>query len=172
MGAMKLADPAEKRVLGSKCKDMMSTAEQIKASGWTPSAQASSLAPVKDHDSSSNRQSKKYPNPQSPSVNSPVNSSMLRTEETVSGAEETLTKKTSPVMKPGSLMDSVSRAVPSAAKTYRTKEPVSTRKRSNRESIILLKASAVNGFKFPPWEKTPVSEEFTAANGAPSFVYV
>ncbi|KAL5116824.1 cysteine protease [Pleosporales sp. CAS-2024a] len=39
-------------------------------------------------------------------------------------------------------------------------EPASTRKRSKREDIILLKASIVNGFKCPPWDNNPPSEEF------------
>lgn len=48
-------------------------------------------------------------------------------------------------------------------------EPVSSRKRSKREDIILLKASMVNGFKCPPWDKTPGSDEFLATQGAEPF---
>jgi calpain-7 len=43
---------------------------------------------------------------------------------------------------------------------HRLAEPISTRKRSKREEIILLKASMVNGFKCPPWDKNPSSTEF------------
>ncbi|KAF2827642.1 cysteine proteinase [Ophiobolus disseminans] len=51
----------------------------------------------------------------------------------------------------------------------RLAEPVSTRKRSKREDIILLKASMVNGYKCPPWEKTPSPTEFVPQQGAEHF---
>ncbi|KAF2011638.1 cysteine proteinase [Aaosphaeria arxii CBS 175.79] len=44
--------------------------------------------------------------------------------------------------------------------------PASTRKLSKRETIIIWQASAVNGFKFPPWEKPPATSDF-AHSGAP-----
>jgi calpain-7 len=47
----------------------------------------------------------------------------------------------------------------------RLPEPVSTRKRSKREDIILLKASMVNGFKCPPWDKSPAPSEFSTQQG-------
>jgi calpain-7 len=43
---------------------------------------------------------------------------------------------------------------------HRLAEPVTTRRRSKREDIILLKASMVNGFKCPPWDKNPIPDEF------------
>jgi hypothetical protein len=52
----------------------------------------------------------------------------------------------------------------------RLAEPRSTRKRSKREDIILLKASMVNGFKCPPWEKNPSPEEFTLQQGQDLFM--
>ena len=48
---------------------------------------------------------------------------------------------------------------------HRLREPVSTRKLPARESIILLKASTVNGFKFPPWDKNPSADEFVPRDG-------
>ncbi|RAR07644.1 cysteine proteinase [Stemphylium lycopersici] len=48
---------------------------------------------------------------------------------------------------------------------HRLREPVSTRKLPARESIILLKASTVNGFKFPPWDKNPSADEFALRDG-------
>ena len=45
-------------------------------------------------------------------------------------------------------------------KVLQLKVPVSTRKCTKRESIILLKSSAVHGFKFPPWENNPSPTEF------------
>lgn len=52
---------------------------------------------------------------------------------------------------------------------HRLVEPRSTRKRSKREDIILLKASMVNGFKCPPWDKPPSSNEFLADQGIEMF---
>ncbi|OJD21454.1 hypothetical protein ACJ73_07203 [Blastomyces percursus] len=42
----------------------------------------------------------------------------------------------------------------------RLREPVSTRNLSNREQIILLEASKLNGFVFPPWSAVPNASEF------------
>lgn len=52
---------------------------------------------------------------------------------------------------------------------HRLTEPVSTRKRSRKEDIILLKASVVNGFKCPPWDRTPAPTEFVQPNGQELF---
>ncbi|KAF2000368.1 cysteine proteinase [Amniculicola lignicola CBS 123094] len=40
-------------------------------------------------------------------------------------------------------------------------EPVSTRKRTNKEEILLLKSSRVNGYVCPPWKFNPSSSDFT-----------
>jgi hypothetical protein len=53
---------------------------------------------------------------------------------------------------------------------HRLTEPVSTRKRSRKEDIILLKASVVNGFKCPPWDKNPAPADFTPQNDQELFV--
>lgn len=52
---------------------------------------------------------------------------------------------------------------------HRLAEPMSTRKRSKKEDIILLKASIVNGFKCPPWDKTPSTGEFLPQDGVELF---
>lgn len=62
--------------------------------------------------------------------------------------------------------------VASPAHIRRLTEPVSNRKRSRKEDIILLKASVVNGFKCPPWDKTPAAAEFLRENGQELFQYV
>lgn len=51
----------------------------------------------------------------------------------------------------------------------RLAEPVTTRRRSKREDIILLKASMVNGFKCPPWDRNPTTDEFVPQPGAELF---
>ncbi|KAJ4291046.1 cysteine protease [Kalmusia sp. IMI 367209] len=43
------------------------------------------------------------------------------------------------------------------------REPISSRKRTTKEEIILLKASLVNGVKCPPWDKPPTAAEFDIA---------
>jgi hypothetical protein len=58
----------------------------------------------------------------------------------------------------------------SPAHIHRLTEPVSTRKRSKKEDIILLKASVVNGFKCPPWDKIPATTDFTPQDGQDLFV--
>jgi hypothetical protein len=66
-------------------------------------------------------------------------------------------------------------ATPSTAaysQIHRLAEPISTRKRSKREDIILLKASMVNGFKCPPWDRNPSPAEFAAEQGVELFMYV
>lgn len=40
------------------------------------------------------------------------------------------------------------------------KEPISKRKLSTREEIILLESAKLNGFLFPPWRNDPNPQEF------------
>ncbi|KAF2278353.1 cysteine proteinase [Westerdykella ornata] len=162
---------------------MMSAAERIKASEWTPAARPTAASLRGGPFPSSNQRSGPDLSSPSPPVNLSVNSSMSSSTDTVTkgtlgfrgepartDAERTFKEKAVPVLESRDAMDAASRAVPPAATIFRPKEPVSTRKRSNRESIIMLKASAVNGFKFPPWEKNPTPDEFSVIDGAPSFM--
>ncbi|KAL1884683.1 cysteine protease [Paecilomyces lecythidis] len=48
-------------------------------------------------------------------------------------------------------------------------EPVSTRKLTTREEIILLEGAKLNGFLFPPWTTAPDPEEFELENGEELF---
>ncbi|KAK1824550.1 cysteine protease, partial [Friedmanniomyces endolithicus] len=50
------------------------------------------------------------------------------------------------------------------------KIPDSTRKPSRAEQILLLKASYLNNFKFPPWTTPPAPDEFDLADGESLFV--
>ncbi|KAE8148009.1 calpain-like protease palB/RIM13 [Aspergillus avenaceus] len=43
--------------------------------------------------------------------------------------------------------------------------PVSTRKLTTREEIILLEGAKLNGFIFPPWSRSPGSDEFKQDDG-------
>lgn len=54
---------------------------------------------------------------------------------------------------------------------HRLTEPISTRRRAKREDIILLKASMVNGFKCPPWDRNPSPDEFVAIRNTELFTY-
>ncbi|KAF1956671.1 calpain-like protease palB/rim-13 [Byssothecium circinans] len=51
-------------------------------------------------------------------------------------------------------------SVASYSHIRRLAEPVSSRPLTTKEQIILLKASAVNGFKCAPWDKFPTSSDF------------
>ncbi len=51
-------------------------------------------------------------------------------------------------------------------------EPESTRKLPNQEQILLLRASYLNGFKFPPWTEAPRPQEFELNDGEDLFLYV
>lgn len=50
------------------------------------------------------------------------------------------------------------------------KPPVSTRKLTTRENIILLEGSKLNNFVFRPWDKEPTDEEFVLRDGEEPFV--
>jgi len=66
-------------------------------------------------------------------------------------------------------VSSTSPSIAPFSQIHRLVEPRSTRKRSKKEDIILLKASVVNGFKCPPWDKPPSSDEFLANEGIELF---
>lgn len=45
------------------------------------------------------------------------------------------------------------------------KQPISKRKLTTREEIIILEGSKLNGFIFPPWKNDPAPEEFILKEG-------
>lgn len=49
--------------------------------------------------------------------------------------------------------------------TPRLRPPVSTRKLTTREEIILLEGAKLNGFIFPPWVNAPKPEYFQREGG-------
>lgn len=52
------------------------------------------------------------------------------------------------------------------------KEPFSSRISTKAEQILLLKASFLNNFKFPPWSEPPDPSEFELREGEEAFTYV
>lgn len=48
-------------------------------------------------------------------------------------------------------------------------EPKSNRKLATSEQILLLKASHLNGFKFPPWTNAPRESDFQLTDGQEQF---
>lgn len=56
-----------------------------------------------------------------------------------------------------------------ATKLPKLPEPVSSRKLPTSEQILLLKASQLNGFKFPPWKDTPEDHHFELLPGQQLF---
>ncbi|KAF7585807.1 cysteine protease [Aspergillus hancockii] len=53
--------------------------------------------------------------------------------------------------------------------TLEPRWPVTTRKLTTREEIILLEGAKLNGFIFPPWSHSPNSDEFKQEKGEPPF---
>jgi hypothetical protein len=62
--------------------------------------------------------------------------------------------------------------IASQSRVRKLAAPVSTRKLTKKEQILLLRASVVNGFKCPPWDADPASSEFALGEGAYMFTYV
>lgn len=56
---------------------------------------------------------------------------------------------------------------PPKPKPARLREPVSARVLPVAEKVLLLHASKLNGFKFPPWTGPPKPEEFDLDGGEP-----
>ena len=71
-----------------------------------------------------------------------------------------------------SLNGSSSTKADTVARARTLQEPQSTRKLPNHEQILLLRASYLNGFKFPPWTTPPESSEFELKDGESLFLYV
>lgn len=53
---------------------------------------------------------------------------------------------------------------------HKLQSPVSTRKLTTREEIILLEGAKLNGFIFPPWVGPPKPEEFQREEGEELFL--
>jgi hypothetical protein len=58
---------------------------------------------------------------------------------------------------------------PKPKPTTRLRQPVSTRILPIAEKLLLLHASKLNGFKFPPWPGSPKPEEFEIQDGEEPF---
>ncbi|KAK3702819.1 cysteine protease [Vermiconidia calcicola] len=69
-----------------------------------------------------------------------------------------------------SLNGSSSTKADTVARARTLQEPQSTRKLPNHEQILLLRASYLNGFKFPPWTTPPESSEFELKDGESLFL--
>lgn len=96
----------------------------------------------------------------------------LEVKQLLSEAE---TIKASPVWKPSALtgVESATRTSSSAVpRIKRLKIPESSRQLSTAEKIIILKASTLNGSKFPPWQQDPLISEFTLGENGQLFTYV
>lgn len=54
---------------------------------------------------------------------------------------------------------------------HNLRPPVSKRKLTTREEIIILEGAKLNEFVFPPWNRPPAPLEFVVSDGPP-FTYV
>ena len=68
--------------------------------------------------------------------------------------------------------DTANGTTPVKGRAEPLKEPQSTRVLSRREQIIVLKASNLNRFQFPPWTTPPAPSEFDLNEGEELFLYV
>ncbi|OQO08117.1 hypothetical protein B0A48_06911 [Cryoendolithus antarcticus] len=59
--------------------------------------------------------------------------------------------------------------VSDATRVRQLREPKNSRTITKKEHILLLKASVLNGFKFPPWTTPPAPDEFILAPGEEPF---
>ena len=62
--------------------------------------------------------------------------------------------------------------IPASETVSRPREPTSVRTLSNKEEIILLEDSKLNGFVFPPWTAPPDPAEFEVPQSGDLFTYV
>lgn len=68
--------------------------------------------------------------------------------------------------------DTLKQALTPPGLLRKLREPLSSRKPSTREEIILLEGSRLNGFVFPPWKSGPEPSEFELKDGHDLFRYV
>lgn len=68
--------------------------------------------------------------------------------------------------------DGVANNAAGIAKIKILEEPVSTRVLPTSEQILLLKASLINGFKFPVWKGPPEDSDFELKEDGQLFQYV
>jgi hypothetical protein len=183
-------------MLKSKTKAIMDVADQIKFSvNWVPFSQrpgrrpmskdADALAspcsppvtcmvpstpPVKEAGWDSSGVTLTPGSPVAPSSAVPVQRNASTSSSTVKALREGQQSELRiqvPVAEPSIVENRVAApALAPASHIRRLKEPVSTRKRTRKEDIILLRDSVVNGFKCPPWHKNPSSDEFISEDGS------
>ncbi|USP73177.1 hypothetical protein yc1106_00451 [Curvularia clavata] len=192
--ALKLSSsPDERKQLKAQCGEMMNVADQIKKTEtWIPAkppstpskdaqtgqwaargiesaASSSEVGHATTRSSSSRPDPSPTPNPHAPHPDGPraKPSNDIHTNHAISlsvrpSPSPHLSSKISQ-----SASSNADEAAPSSSRSqiYRLREPVSTRELSKKEEIILLRASAVNGFKCPPWTKDPSAEEFAPNDG-------
>lgn len=156
--AIKLtSDPDEKRELKTQFRKLADLAEIIKSGKpWVTGPAIGSGIPAGSVDGSG-RQSTLLVDVSSETRSTWGNS------DTATESSDLLLSYDEAVAAPP-LHGASSREISVAPRSYvrRLVEPISSRKRTTKEEIILLKASNVNGVKCPPWIQTPLSSEFKA----------
>ena len=150
MKAMRLSqDPSERKELKSQCAVIMDTADRIKKDdNWQPSLGQSQTSPK-------NNKIGQWATDVALTTRSSLGPHVYVSPH--SSFDDGCSSTTAAEVAARNPLSNVS----SQTRIRRLLEPVSTRSRSTREGIILLKASLVNGFKCPPWTSNPTSTEFT-----------
>ena len=164
MKALRLSsDQDEKRELKAQFTAIVDAADRIKSTKtWSPLVEPQPAL----HMPSTSRSHGK------PSAASPVSSTTFTTNPSTGKMPVSTTLNTDA---PGDLSQNkespkTSLSISDYSRMQTLPEPVSTRKRSRKEEIVLLKASIVDGFKCPPWDKPPISTEFTLGNATGPYV--
>lgn len=183
MKALSLASNDEKAELKSECRRALDAADMIKKTGeWRAPASSNNVQATV---APSLPQSVPRANTKSTAAevscpSSPTSPSSGRNQASFScaGSEgpHQFQSSSTGASKPanGKLADDSTKSPEQASnipttRVRRLREPTSTRKRTTQESIILLKASIVNEFKFPPWNKDPPVDDFASTAGTERF---
>ncbi|KAF2793360.1 calpain-like protease palB/rim-13 [Melanomma pulvis-pyrius CBS 109.77] len=185
--ALKLtSDPEERKNLKSQCRAIMDVADGIKTSkDWPSAAPATQNTKhgeverwaVDVAESDPLGPPRLQSNPQPPSAILVDLSLNPGTDNpTASGNSHTLTSTTLQTshdpddlanLEEKQKRDEHRQDLPTVShpRVRKLEPPISTRKLTRKEAILLLKASVVNGFKCPPWDKNPASSEFALVEG-------
>ena len=148
----KAKDSPSRTRINSKCQDLLGKAEQIKAADSWPEIDAPKT-------------------PQADVAEAVEAMNGLRVAKApstrISPASVASASKKSQIASGSSRRDEVSKYhVTTATKLV---EPKSQRALSTAEQLLILRASKLNGFKFPPWEAPPFPEEFNLESGEQLF---
>lgn len=162
MSALKIAPKPERPELRVRCKFLLDEAERIKQIPiWVPAKKNQDLA-----DSFAYMDLRPVSS-QRPDLKARVSSAPSSAAASSSYAPGLVSR--SPNIQSQVYTPTLALQPPKPKPTARLKEPVSARVLPVAEKVLLLHASKLNGFKFPPWTGPPKPEEFDPDDGGEPF---